>query len=215
MGTGSSVRGWMRSSPNIEGIPTVAYSAIRTRRGPASCSSRRGVADPPGERPVPDLAAVRFRARCVRVARTEGVAAVLALGASRASLHRWRVRYEHGGLDALFDHQRGPAPDRLPDWVEQAVIVVRLLTYWNSKRLAAEFTRREIFPLDHHAIDRLLGDLGTARPSSDASTAPPTSGGGPTSSGTSTSRGRSSCAGRRTSTRRPGSSAWSTTTAAS
>src|SRR5664280_3300177 len=72
---------------------------------------------------------------------------------------------EAGGLEALVDRPRGPAPACLPDWVEQAVIVVRLLTYWNSKRLAAEFTRREIFPLDHHAVDHLLGDLGTARPS--------------------------------------------------
>jgi len=43
--------------------------------------------------------------------------------------------------------------------------VVRLLTYWNSKRLAAELTRRGIYPLDHHAVDALLADLGTARPS--------------------------------------------------
>lgn len=54
---------------------------------------------------------------------------------------------------------------RLPAWVEQAVIVVRLLTYWNSKRLAAEFRRREIYPLHHHAVDGLLAELGTARPS--------------------------------------------------
>ncbi len=43
--------------------------------------------------------------------------------------------------------------------------MVRLLTYWNSKRLAAEFTRREIYPLSHHAVDALLAELGTARPS--------------------------------------------------
>jgi len=42
---------------------------------------------------------------------------------------------------------------------------VRLLTYWNAKRLAAEFTRREIYPLDHHAVDGLLTEFGTARPS--------------------------------------------------
>ncbi len=42
---------------------------------------------------------------------------------------------------------------------------MRLLTYWNSKRLAAEFRRRDIYPLEHHAVDRLLADLGTARPS--------------------------------------------------
>jgi transposase len=120
---------------------------------------------PPAYQFGASLAELRFRARCVRVARDEGIAAALALGVSRASLHRWRVRYEQGGLAALFDVPRGPAPASLPAWVEQAVIVVRLLTYWNSKRLAAEVTRREIYPLDLHAVDRLLADLGTARPS--------------------------------------------------
>lgn len=120
---------------------------------------------PPGSERSEDLANLRLRARCVRVAREDGIAAALALGPSRASLHRWRVRYAEGGLEALRDRARGPARSRLPGWVEQAVIVVRLLTYWNSKRLAAEFTRREIFPLDHHAVDGLLADLGTARPS--------------------------------------------------
>ena len=120
---------------------------------------------PPAHRFDATLTEVRFRARCVRVARDEGISAALTLGVSRASLHRWRTRYVAGGLEALVDRPRGPAPSRLPDWVEQAVIVVRLLTYWNSKRLAAEFTRREIYPLDHHAVDRLLADLGAARPS--------------------------------------------------
>jgi len=79
---------------------------------------------PPGRWTHPDLVGLRFRARCVRVARDEGIAAALALGASRASLHRWRIRYEDGGLGALVDRSRGPAPGRLPSWVEQAVIVV-------------------------------------------------------------------------------------------
>jgi transposase InsO family protein len=112
-----------------------------------------------------DTAALRRRARAVRLARELGTGAALALGISRASLHRWRLRYAEGGLPGLLDGARGPARARLPDWVEQAVIVVRLLTYWNSKRLAAEFSRREIYPLRHHAVDALLGDLGTARPS--------------------------------------------------
>lgn len=120
---------------------------------------------PPGPNTRPDLAFLRLRTRAVRIAREEGIAAALELGVSRASLHRWRIRYEAGGVEALLDQPRGPQRARLPAWVEQAVIVVRLLTYWNSKRLAAEFTRREIYPLDHHAIDGLLADLGTARPS--------------------------------------------------
>jgi transposase InsO family protein len=120
---------------------------------------------PPGRCPGEDLSALRFRIRCVRTAHADGIGAALALGVSRASLHRWRSRQAEGGIEALRDRPRGPAPERLPGWVEQAVIVVRLLTYWNSKRLAAEFTRRDIWPLGHHAVDDLLADLGTARPS--------------------------------------------------
>ena len=119
---------------------------------------------PPGPPPREDLAALRFRVHCVRTANEEGIAAALALGASRASLHRWRRRYAHGGIEALRHRPRGPARQRLPAWVERIVIVVRLLTYWNSKRLAAEFDRRGIYPLDHNAIDPLLEGYGTARP---------------------------------------------------
>ena len=120
---------------------------------------------PPGPIEPDDVAALRLRAKAVRVANEEGVAAALALGVSRASVHRWRLRYAHAGLDGLRPQRRGPPSSALPAWVAQAVIVVRLLTYWNSKRLAAEFTRREIYPLSHHAIDALLAELGTARPS--------------------------------------------------
>jgi transposase InsO family protein len=120
---------------------------------------------PPGTPMGEDLGALRSRIRCVRTAAEAGIPAALELGVSRASLHRWRARYAAGGLEALRDRPRGPVPERLPGWVEQAVIVVRLLTYWNSKRLAAEFTRRDIYPLGHHAIDALLIQLGTARPS--------------------------------------------------
>jgi len=120
---------------------------------------------PPGPPRREDLSALRFRIRCVRVANEAGITAALAFGASRASLYRWRQRYAAGGLEALRHARRGPAHTRLPAWVERAVIVVRLLTYWNSKRLAAEFRRRHIYPLDHNAVDGLMATLGTARPS--------------------------------------------------
>lgn len=120
---------------------------------------------PPRPRACEDLAGLRFRIRCVRAALSEGIAAALAFGPGRTSLYRWRRRYEAGGIEALRQRPRGPVRASLPAWVERAVIVVRLLTYWNSKRLAAEFTRRGIYPLGHHAVDALLADLGTARPS--------------------------------------------------
>lgn len=112
-----------------------------------------------------DLTGLRFRIRCVHTALTEGIGAALDLGVSRTSLFRWRKAYADGGIEALRSRPRGPARGRLPAWLERAVIVVRLLTYWNSKRLAAEFTRRDIYPLDHNAVDALLAELGTARPS--------------------------------------------------
>jgi len=120
---------------------------------------------PPGPTASEDLDALRFRVRCVRTAAEDGVGAALALGVSRTSLYRWRRSYTEGGIEALRLGRRGPARERLPAWVEQAVIVVRLLTYWNSKRLAAEFRRRDIYPLGHHAVDALLSECGTARPS--------------------------------------------------
>jgi len=119
---------------------------------------------PPKPQRREDLTALRFRIRCVRTANGDGIAAALALGASRASLHRWRRAYAEGGIEALRSRPRGPVRQRLPAWVERIVIVVRLLTYWNSKRLAAEFTRRDIYPLDHNAVDHVLGEYGTARP---------------------------------------------------
>ena len=56
---------------------------------------------PPGPRAQEDLTTLRFRIRCVRVANEAGIATALALGASRASLHRWQGRYAAGGVEAL------------------------------------------------------------------------------------------------------------------
>jgi transposase InsO family protein len=158
------VRRWTSSRSRTAPSRIAVFFATRTR-GPGLPLPGDARWSSAGRLVHPDLAGLRFRVRCVRVAREEGIAAALALGVSRATLHRWRIAYGAGGLDALVDRPRGPVPARLPGWVEQAVIVVRLLTYWNSKRLAAEFTRREIYPLDHHAVDGLLAGLGTARPS--------------------------------------------------
>lgn len=87
------------------------------------------------------------------------------LGCSRASLFRWRARYERGGLAALLDRARVGRASELPAAIERLVLTVRLLTYWNSRRIAAEFGRRGIWPLSHGQVDRVLDRHGTHRPS--------------------------------------------------
>jgi transposase InsO family protein len=86
-------------------------------------------------------------------------------GTSRASLFRWRARYTAGGLAALLDPPRVGRSSDLPDPIGRLVLRVRLLTDWNMRRIAAEFRRREIWPLNHGQADRLLARYGMRRPS--------------------------------------------------
>lgn len=87
------------------------------------------------------------------------------LDCSRASLFRWRTRFESGGLEALIDRPRVGRASDLPPALERLILTVRLLTYWNSRRIAAEFRRRAIWPLGHGQVDRLLARHGSHRPS--------------------------------------------------
>lgn len=126
-----------------------------------------------GGRP-PEDAARRGQAGVVRRRRSalrrwadgERLDAICAdLGCSRASLFRWRTRFEQGGIEALTDRPRVGRASDLPPAVERLVLTVRLLTYWNSRRIAAEFRRRDIWPVSHAQVDRLLARHGTHRPS--------------------------------------------------
>jgi transposase InsO family protein len=128
----------------------------------------RGGRPPTRETVHGELAQIRRRALVLRVAREAGIAAALALGeCSRASLFRWRAAYEQGGLEALRPLRRGPRQPvaGYPAWTEQVVITVRLLTYWNSKRISAELRRRQIADVGETWIEALFDRLGTARPS--------------------------------------------------
>ena len=108
----------------------------------------------------------RRRAALGRWADGEAVTSVCAeLGCSRASLFRWRTRYEADGLAGLLDRPRIGRASELPPAIERLVMTVRLLTYWNSQRIAAEFGRRGVWPLTHGQVDRLLARHGTHRPS--------------------------------------------------
>jgi transposase InsO family protein len=87
------------------------------------------------------------------------------LRCSRASLFRWRARFAQGGLEALVDRPRVGRASDLPPALERLILTVRLLTYWNNRRIAAEFRRRDVWPLSHGQVDRLLTRQGSHRPS--------------------------------------------------
>jgi len=83
------------------------------------------------------------------------------------TLWRWQQAYARGGLAGLVPAPYGPRhpSTKHPAWVEQVVIAVRLHTYWNAKRIAAELRRREIALVSHGWVEQLMDDLGAARPS--------------------------------------------------
>jgi transposase InsO family protein len=108
----------------------------------------------------------RRRAALRRWTDGESLAAICGeLDCSRASLFRWRARFEHGGLEALLDRPRIGRASELPAALERLILTVRLLTCWNSRRIAAEFTRRGVWRLSHGQVDRILSRHGSHRPS--------------------------------------------------
>ena len=71
----------------------------------------------------------QFRLRCVEHARRAGVAAAAeAFGVSRATVYRWRARYDPTDLTTLEDRSRRPRTVRRATWTaaqEQAVLAMR------------------------------------------------------------------------------------------
>ena len=68
------------------------------------------------------------------------------------------------GSKSTIDRPRVGRRSDLPTTVERLILTVRLLTYWNSWRITAEFRRRNVWPLSHGQVDRLLARHGTRRP---------------------------------------------------
>ncbi len=121
---------------------------------------------PPRRTQLANVAAtVRRRRRALRVWTDGGSIADVCAQAScsRATLFRWRERFEADGIEGLLDRPRLGDHSDLDPVLERAVILVRLLSSWNSHRIAAEFGRRGI-RVSHGAIDRLLARHGTSRP---------------------------------------------------
>src|SRR6266581_5738269 len=137
-----------------------ACESLHEPLGPASMAA-------PEKRPSRGLlAGVRLRMRAVRLAKESGVAfAVGFTGCSRASIYRWIQAFEKGGITALVEDSRRPQHLRttVPNWVDTVIIAIRLNTYWNSKRIAAEMARREIYRVSAKHIDRLFHQLGCSR----------------------------------------------------
>jgi len=86
------------------------------------------------------------------------------LGVHRATLFRWRSRLEAAGLVGLADPVHVGRAGELDPILEQVILTVRLLTNWNSRRIAAEFGRRGV-TVGHGQIDRLFARHGTHRAS--------------------------------------------------
>jgi len=86
------------------------------------------------------------------------------LGVGRATLYRWQERYAESGLEGLVDAPRLGRASELDPLLERVIITVRLLTNWNSRRIAAEVGRRDVH-VGPGQIDRLLARYGTHRSS--------------------------------------------------
>ena len=81
-----------------------------------------------------------------------------------ATLFRWRSRFEEAGLGGLADPVHVGRASELEPVLEQVILTVRLLTNWNSRRIAAEFGRRDV-RVGPGQIDRLFARHGTHRAS--------------------------------------------------
>ena len=121
---------------------------------------------PAGQGERSDMGYLRLRMRAVRRSGEVGVGqACRELGCSPRSLYRWLAAYEAGGISGLVAGSQRPVRLRetIPDWVDTVVFMIRLLTYWNSKRIAAEMRRRGIYEVGHTYIDNLFASNGCAR----------------------------------------------------
>lgn len=121
----------------------------------------------PGGRPQkPRLDQVRRRMRAVRLAREVGIeAACQQLEVAPRSLYRWRAAFAAQGISGLVDDSRRPHRLRVtvPAWVDMVIVAIRLHTYWNSKRIAAEMSRRRIYRVSPDHIDQLFKACGCSR----------------------------------------------------
>jgi len=155
--------------PPRQSTPADPHRRVRRNRyqeGPGFLFVATQNGRPAVRRSQPSLAYLRRRMRSVRLARELGVdEAARASQVSRRSLFRWVAIFEAGGIAALLNQSRRPHRIRsvVPAWVDLVIVAIRLNTYWNSKRIAAEMSRRAIFTVSADHVDRLLQEIGARR----------------------------------------------------
>lgn len=113
-----------------------------------------------------NLGVVRRRMRAIRLAAEIGVDATCAeMQVKRRALYNWMATFATEGIGGLVDGSRRPhrLQTRTPAWVDQVIVAIRLHTYWNSKRIAAEMMRREIYKVSPDHIDHLFAACGCSR----------------------------------------------------
>ncbi len=104
--------------------------------------------------------------RVVRHALAHGTeSAVSELGVARRSVFRWLATFRAAGIEGLVPKSKRPNQVRctVPNWVDMVIIAIRLHTYWNSKRIAAEMCRRGIYKVSPDHIDQLFRNLACSR----------------------------------------------------
>ncbi len=104
--------------------------------------------------------------RVVRHTRARGAeSAVKKLGVTCRSVFRWVAAFEAGGIEGLVPKSKRTKRVRynVPSWVDIVIIAIRLHTYWNSKRIAAEMSRRGICRVGPDHIDQLFRTVGCSR----------------------------------------------------
>ena len=105
----------------------------------------------------------RFRLRCVEHAQRDGVAAaMLVFGVSRATVYRWRRRYDPRNLTTLEDRSRRPRRVRRATWTAaQAEAVRAMRERWprTGKAKLAHLLAEQGVPLSVSMVGRILASL--------------------------------------------------------
>ena len=128
----------------------------------------------PERKGVPWVQELRRRARCMRryeECRAANPAIAVAkvcqeFGISPRTLWRWKGRYREAGLQGLIPRSRRPcrSPRQTPDWLEGAILAIRLRTGWGMQRIAEELKHVGLGPVTHTAVRGVLKRRGMTVP---------------------------------------------------